>query len=680
MAFGSVELVPGVNVERTPTALKAGISTSQNIRFKDGLTQKIGGFQKYYSFNIAGTPRELHAWQDLNGAQHLLAGTTSSLGVITSGSFVSITPQQVKTDVALNFTTTTGSLTIGITDTGVNNLTIYDTLMLNTPVSVGGIILSGLYTIQNIVGSTAYTISAATAALTAVNGTGSVPLFSTTINSFLVAARFTAHGMSNNNIISFQATTTVGGITVIGSYPVTVVDANNFTFTAGSVASSTATSYMNSGNAEFLYYISLGPSPSGSGYGSGGYGSGGYGSGIVPSSMTGTPITATDWTSDNWGQIALACPNGGAIYAYDPTAGFTAAAVVPSAPPFNNGIFVSSTLQILFCWGSTATNAIGQALDPMLIKWSDVGDYTQFKVLTTDQAGSFRLPSGSMIRGGMAAQNQNLFWTDIDFWAAQYLGYPLEFSFNKIGSGAGLISSHAAQQLRGGVYWMGQSNFYSYIGGVCKVMPCPMWDFVFQNLNTSFTQNIRSMPNTPYNEAGWLFPSAASVSGECDSYIKFNLTEPGMPWDGGLINRSAWIDQNIIGNPISATSNGIIYLQETTNDADGQPLTSTFTSGYFYIAEGEEFAFVDQIYPDMIWGTYGSQSTGTAQVYISFNVTNYPGDVPTVYGPYLMTSTTEYISVRFRGRQMSVTVKSSDLGSFWRLGRIRYRYAPSGRR
>jgi hypothetical protein len=96
------------------------------------------------------------------------------------------------------------------------------------------------------------------------------------------------------------------------------------------------------------------------------------------------------------------------------------------------------------------------------------------------------------------------------------------------------------------------------------------------------------------------------------------------------------------------------------------------------IAEGEDLAFVDQIIPDMKFDYFGGAAS--AQVYFTFNVVDWPGNTSTSYGPYLVTSTTEYISVRFRGRQMSVTVSSTDNGSFWRLGRIRYRWAPAGRR
>ncbi len=473
----------------------------------------------------------------------------------------------------------------------------------------------------------------------------------------------------------------MAGITIVGSYPVVVVDADHFTIRTSVQAFSTATQTMAAGLVNFLYYMNFGPSASGSGYGTGGYGSGGYGTGATTSLQTGVPITAVDWTSDNWGTLAVACPRGVGVYVYDPSAGDITASFVATAPPFNNGIFVSSSKQQLFCWGSTGNNTIGQFLDPMLIRYSDIGDYTNFTTSTTNNAGSFRIPIGSVIRGGMAVQNQNMFWTDLDLWVSNYAGYPLVWSFNKIGAGAGLISAHAAQQFRGAVYWMGPTNFYKYDGNGLAVLPCPMWDFVFQNLNTAYAANVRAMPNTPYNEIGWAFPSLNSVDGENDSSIKMNVTEPGQPWDGSNTrHRSAWIDQTVLGNPIGARNPDSAILQhEMGYDADGVALPATFTSGYFYISEGEDFAFVDVIIPDMIWGTYGSQQTGNAQVNISFNVINYPGDTPQVFGPYTVTSTTEYISVRFRGRQMSVTVESHDSGSFWRLGRVRYRWAASGR-
>src|SRR2546430_6627014 len=116
MPFGSVTLIPGINVEKTPTLNEAGISQSQMIRFRDGLAQKMGGWQRFYSFNIAGVPRDLHAWQDLNAGQHLLAGTTSTLNMITSGSIQNITPQQLSSNFTPNFSVVAGATTVTVTD------------------------------------------------------------------------------------------------------------------------------------------------------------------------------------------------------------------------------------------------------------------------------------------------------------------------------------------------------------------------------------------------------------------------------------------------------------------------------------------------------------------------------------------------------------------------------------
>jgi hypothetical protein len=686
MPFGSVKLIPGVNTERTPTLLEASFAASQAIRFKDSLVQKQGGFQKFYANPVSGTPRDMHAWQDLNQVNHLAVGATTQLAIITSGTLNVVTPQTLTTNFTAtgNFSFTANSTTVGITDANVTNVTILDAIYLNTPVYGAGVVLSGLYPITAITGVNAYQIQCALAAATTTT-TAHTPIFTSSANSATVSVEIDAHGVAAGSTVVFPITTSLNGLSVQGSYAAnTITDANDFTITANVQATAVGTTAMNAGRAQLVYYLNLGPPAGGSGFGLGGFGSGGFGTGATPASQSGTPITTTDYTSDNWGEILLACPINGGLYQFDPTAGFTNAALVRTAPIFNGGMFVSMAQQIVVLWGSTVTEAIGVAQDPLFIKWCTIGDFLSSSAwvpLTINQAGGYRIPTGSKIVAGMAAPNQNLIWTDLDCWAMTYQGPPFVYGFNKIGAGAGAVSTHAAQQLRGLVFWWGPNNFYVYSGGAVSVLPCPVWDSVFQNLNTAFTKNVRAMPNTPFNEVGWLFPSTASSSGECDSHIKFNITEPGAPWDINIGNsqlaRSAWIDQTILGFPIGASSQGFIYQHETTNDADGSPLNWSWTTGYFEIGEGEDFFFVDQIIPDFKLGTYAA-SQG-AQIQLTFNVVNYPTDTPLTYGPYLFNSSVEFLSVGFRGRQMSITASGSDLGSFNRLGRVRYRYRPDGR-
>lgn len=689
MPFGSVTLIPGVNAERTPTLLRAGYSQSALVRFKDGLVQKYGGWQLYSTAVVSGIPRELHAWQDINGVGHLAVGTTSQLAVITGNNLRDITPQTLTTNptpagTSSSFVSDVSAVAL-VTDPVLGNrfptqlnpststlIPGIDAVLVNVPLDIGGILLNGFYQSGNFsVNNQQFAIGVLSGNISG-SSSATVPTFTTTNGGSDVLVRL-GGGLGRNFVVGqtvyFNVPTTGNGVTISGQYQIIQIGPFGFMINAGMTANASGSFSMNGGNAGFTYYLATGNYPA--------------------NETTGTPLAASDWTMDNWGTILLACPVNGPVFQWTPGQIGTAQPI-GSAPLANGGIFVSNAQQVLICWGTSGPNlnsnsiqlsSFGFYQNPLQVAWSDSGNYTSFIPTTQNLAGSFVIPTGSAIRGGLSVANQNLIWTDLDLWAMNWIGYPFSYGFNKIGDGAGLISRHALQHLRGSVFWWGPNNFFSYDGNGVRAIPCAVWDAVFQNLNQAFTQNIRAMPNSLFNEVGWFYPSEDSVSGECDSYVKFNITEPNAPWDYGLITqlqRSAWIDQSILGTPIGADTSGNIWQHEQGNDAAGSPMISSFTTGYFYLEEGEDFAFVDQVLPDFKWSLFSEVPSATIQ--ISFNVVNYPGDTPNVYGPYTVTQATEYISTRFRGRLMSITVSSSDLGSFWRIGSMKYRYSAAGRR
>ena len=671
MAYGSVILVPGVNVEQTPTLNRTGVAQSQLIRYRDGLIQKFGGWTSFIGTTVTGAPpRDLHAWKDLNQVSHLAVAAESALSVITNGTVAVITPQIFVSNFTPNFSTINGSSSVLMVDPNLTGIiTNPGPVTFNTPVSVGGMILAGELPIlsynNSSTGVGGFILQANATAASTQNNTGLLPEFSVFNGSTTSTVDLRGSDIQDGNIVSFPLATNVGNVTIQGVYQIgQTFSQSRFALNLGTTANTTTFAFMNNNKVQIVYTIPDDLTVV-----------------FPPGPQVGTGLVTTDYTSDNWGDILLVCPANGQIFQYQPGFQVTNAYAVANAPAINGGIFVSTQQQILVAWGSSIVEAVGSLQNPLLVQWSDSGDYTTWTPSSTNQAGNYVIPSGTKIVGGMATPNQNLIWTDIDCWSMNYLGFPLVYGFNKIAAGAGLISSHAAQQLGGNVYYMGPQNFYSLTSSGLAVMPCPVWDFVFQNLNPNYVQNVRAMPNTPFNEAGWLFPSTASVSGECDCYVKVNLVEPGNPWDFGpssSLQRSAWMDESVLGNPISADASGNVWQQEEGNNNGASAMAASFTTGYFYIAEGEEYAFVDQVLPDFIWGEYGAAQTATIQ--LTFNVVNYPGDTPISYGPYAVTKATEFITVRFRGRQMSITVQSSDLNSFWRIGRIRYRFAKSGRR
>ena len=106
-------------------------------------------------------------------------------------------------------------------------------------------------------------------------------------------------------------------------------------------------------------------------------------------------------------------------------------------------------------------------------------------------------------------------------------------------------------------------------------------------------------------------------------------------------------------------------------------MTPFFKSGYATVGDGEQSTFIDQVWPDMKFGMYGA--TQGATLTITFNGANYPNGTVTTYGPYTYTVGTSYLTPRIRNRLVSVTISSADTGSFWRIGAMRYRYAPDGK-
>lgn len=545
---------------------------------------------------------------------------------------------------------------------------------------------------------------------------GVPPKFTTTATSATVVVDLVNHGYNVGDTFNVPIATAVGGITITGLYTVTKVNtANQFEITAELPATSSTNAFENGGKIRAQSFVSIVSADQGDNfvYGGGIYGEGEYGSGFVPAPTSGTAVTAADWSFDNWGSILVANPKNGALYFWQPVGSAVQnLGYMPNAPVYNTGAFVAMPQRQVIAYGSS----FGSIQDPLLVRWCDLEDFTTWNGTANNQAGSYRIPTGSRIVGGLQGPQQGLLWTDLDLWAMQYIGQPFIYGFNKIGANAGLISQKAAGQMGGVVYWMSQKQFFKFGGNGVEVIPCPIWDQVFQNFfpgvdanGNPYTDRIRCAPNSQFNEITWFFPAhytndidpatglaldAQQIgTGEVNAYVKYNVALN--QWDYGyqhpdsptaLVGRTAWIDQSVLGPPIGAaaatsvagqTTGFYIYQHETDNNADGAPMDAGFTTGYAALSDGDEMLFIDQVWPDMKWGFVDEPKT--AQVKLTFYVTNYPGDTPIQYGPYTVTQQTQYLSVRMRGRLIAFSVSSTDSNSYWRIGAIRYRYQSDGK-
>lgn len=720
MPHGALKLIPGIDTTKTPALNEAAMSQSNLIRFLPdrngiGLAQKLGGWVPYFSNPIESIVRDLHAWQDLNENKWLGIGADNSLSVINSGSRSIITPQYKVSQVNTNVSMTAGSSIATIVDPGQDILE-GDSVWIRTPIAVGGGVISGIYPVYNRVDINSYQINTGFIATTTTTNAGALIVFTTIAGSPDVTVTLANHGQQVGNFVAFLTPTNVGGLVINNEYVVIkVIDVDNYVIRANFQATASSTTMnsiflMGEGNengnflvtedtdpalrdrgllfinpqAYYYYFLAQGVYGLGGGYGRNGYGIGGYGTGQTSSNQRGgiELVNNDDWYLANFGQYLLAAPYNGAVYLWEPGGGSKTANVIPTAPLANFGMFMLMPQRQIVTFGSSF---IGTP-EPLTIRWSDVNDPTIWYATAINQAGSYDIPEGSRIVAGLQAAQQALFWTDQSLWAMQYIGPPLVYGFNKIGEGVGAISPKSVGTLNNVVYWMSPSQFNLLSSNGPQTIACPVWDVVYQDLNTSiapngrpYTEKIRCATNSQFGEVTWYYPSTNST--ENDRYVKYNTQI--QQWDYGVLDRTAWTDQSVLGSPIGASSSPVYLYQheigyDSYNGSQVIPMNSSFRTGYFQVGdEGDHMIFVDQIWPDMKWGPYGG--TPNATVNITFYGTNYAGDTPVQYGPYTMTQNTQYISTRIRQRLLSIEVSSNDVGTFWRVGNLRYRFMPDGK-
>lgn len=693
MTFTALSLKPGINVEETRLLNSAGWSLGDGVRFFQGMAQKKGGWTALNTTALTGISRGLHGWADLVGNPYIASGSAQMLQIFSRGTIYDITPLRATDNVAVQFSTINGSDVVTIKDVG-NQTISGDYVSVGIPVSVAGIVLYGDYEVQTVVDDDYYTVSAASVASATITDGGAVPVFDTTLSSTDVTVTLDNHGLAAGALWTVDVETSVGGFILLGSYAVVSSTTDTFVIQPGGTASATQTVAENSGNAQLQYLVHTGAVSAyyaaSAGYGSGAYGAGPYG---VSSSAL-TLIRPRLWFLDHYGQDLIANYTGSPLYVWDPSGGPSTRALelnttnFPSAasPPTTVNIsFVLDQQQMVVCMGC---DSIGGSFDPNLIRWSDLTNFTDWYPTTTNQAGSFRVPSGSRVIGGIVAPNLVVFWTDVDMWIMSYIGgqsSELVWSFTKIAEGVDLIAPHAVGLLQGKVYWPSYNGFYVFDGASVQEVVCPVWDKFWANLDKTQIDKVNIQCNSVFNEISWGFPSA-SGSGEIDQCITMALDErtstanyDTYTWtydENPIWARTSWINNNVYGPPVGADVNGILDQHETSNDASGSVLASSATSGWFAASEGSILTMMERLSADLFI------SGGSLTVQITVYAQNYPAGPVRIYGPFDWVYGTgpPYSIVRARARFFSIKISSSTPGVFWRLGHLRFMSQQAGRR
>jgi hypothetical protein len=632
---------PGFNKMVTDSGGESQWVDGDFVRFRYGLPEKIGGWSQLTNSNntLPGVARAQHAFTSIAGEKYVAIGTSQGLFLYYVGEFYDITPLDTAITGA-DFDATTGSATV-------------------------------------------------------------------TVNK-------TTHGLTVGRYVTFSSVTVPTGSGYATSdfedntFEITNVTANAFDITMPSNSAGTTSG---TGSAQIDPYVIVGPTFQTAGLG--------WGTDTWSSSTWGTASATSDvildpglWSLDNFGQILIATIHNGETFTWNAGAATpraNRATLMSGAPTKTILTQVSDRDRHVFHFGTETTIGDNTTQDPMFIRFSDQEDFNTYQPTATNTAGTFRLDKGNFIVGAVSGKDYTLVLTDTSAYIIQYVGPPFTFSVRQVGTNCGLMGQNALSYSNGIVFWMsGEGGFFMYDGTV-KMLPCLVEDFVFttagDNLGINYDSNqvVYCEHNTLYNEINWFYPKAGST--QINRSVTYNYAENC--WTTSSLARSSYADQGVFDLPYAtdynstATPNfptilGITnqygastyYAQETGTDQINSSGTTSINayiqSGDFDITntnnianlqgDGDFIMSVKRFIPDF------KVLTGNSKVTLLLN--NYPADTASSspLGPFTITSSTDKVDTRARGRLVSIKIENDAVGETWRYGTFRLDARPDGRR
>jgi len=642
MALTNVKIAPGFNKADTPSGSEGQWIDGDFVRFRYGQPEKIGGFTAIGAETISGPTRAQHTWTDLEGRRYAALGTSKALYVYYEDKFYDVTPLA-----------------------------------------------------------------------TAITGA----TLTSTQNSNTITVTKTSHGLDVGEYITFTSVTLPGG----GATSFTTANFTDFTFEILTVpttstftiqmkSNETGTGMSTAGSVTINPYEEIGPTIQtyGYGWGTGTWSRLTWGSGTTSSTIILDPGT---WSLDNFGQQLIATIKDGKTFVWNPGVSnplTVRATVMSGAPTATRLTIVSDRDRHLVHLGTETTIGDATTQDPMFIRFSDQENYSVYQPSSVNTAGTFRLDTGNKIVAAVSGKDYNLILTDQAAYTMQFVGPPFTFSIRQVGSNCGCIGQHAVVYADGRVYWMGSGGGFFVFDGTVKLLPSLVEDFVFtttgSNVGINYSSNeiIYASHNSLFNEIVWFYPAgtpAGNPATQNNRSVVYNYVENS--WSTMTLARSSYADASTyavpyateytssntptISNLSGATStfgSSLYFAHEVGNNevalnGSVTAIPAYIQSGDFDLptdGDGEYLLRVSRFLPDF------KNLQGNAIVTIFLK--NFPVDAGTgsQLGPFTISSSTQKIDTRARGRLANIKIQNTAINETWRFGTFRADVNVDGRR
>ena len=723
---------PGINKQISETTAEGQWIDCDNVRFRYGTPEKIGGWKQLGTDDLTGAVRGLHHFVNSLGRKYAIIGSNRILYAYSGGIFYDIHPIKTTTTLTNAFSTTNGSAVVTLTFSGAHNIAAGEILLLDnfTTITDSNFSASDFDDKKFMVTSVPSTTTLTITMPSNETGSGATTSGGIRVQHYYpvgpaVQAKGFGYGLGSWGGEAAGAVTTTLNGALLDDTAGTGGSGTSIVLTDASQFPSSGTNFIQVGNEEISYTGVTGNTLTGitravrnstrSAHSDGAtvknstdyiaWGEAASGDLIIEPGM---------WSIDNFGDKAICLIVNGSVFEWDSSlsnATTTRASIISGAPTASRHMVVSTPDRHLVFYGTETTIGDTTTQDDMFVRFSDQEDINTYTPTATNTAGTQRLADGSRIIGAIRGRDALYVWTDTALFTQRFVGQPFTFAFAQVGTNCGLIGKNACVEVDGAAYWMSENGFFRYAGKL-ESLPCLVEDFVYDDINlTSGNQMISAGLNNLFGEVMWFYPtSTSSVVNRMVAYNYFDSSPQRPVWTNGTLSRTMWRDSAVFGTPhateydadtdtsfdvVGNTEGKTTYYEHeigTDQNKNGTitAITANISSGDYDISQralrgqttsvadlrgdGEFIMKIRRFIPDFI------SQTGTSRVTIQLK--NYPNSSQSSspLGPFDITSATTKVDTRARARAVALKIENTSTSQSWKLGTFRLDIQPDGRR
>ena len=522
MPLITLDFLPGIDKQDTTKGAERRFVDSNNVRFRYGLPEKVGGWSSLLPDKIVGVVRAQHPFTDLDGNRYVALGTDKFLLLYFEGQLFDITP--IKSSLTSStMATTNTSASVTITTTSAHGAKAGDIVQLDSVTLPSGTGLSASnfedvkFQIITVPSTTTFTITSTAAASASISTGGSMTCkFYEPVGPREQTYGY-GWGVGNwGGTVDSAAATTVNEALDDSETTITLTSAAAFPSSGTILVDSELISYSGKSSNDLTGCTRGASGTTAAAHDNGATATdasdfGGWGVAVKADQVELEPGL---WSLDNFGQVLVATIANGKTFTWN--AGATSATSnraststssfsTSNNPTASRATLISPTTRHLIHFGTETTIGTTSTQDDMFIRFGDQEDINTFAPSAVNAAGTQRLQDGTKIIGAIKAKETILIWTDTALYTMKFIGAPFTFGFEQVGTNCGLIGKNAAVEIDGVAYWMSNNGFFLFDGTV-KSLPCSVEDFVYDDIDLTKGQQITAGVNNLFTEIIWWYP------------------------------------------------------------------------------------------------------------------------------------------------------------------------------